>query len=577
MNPARIFPILGTLKNYQSSWFKSDVRAGLTVGTILIPQAMAYAALAGVQPVFGLYASLIPLVIYAILASSSKLSVGPVAVSALLIFAGISQVSTPGTAEFLSLVITTGLLIGLLQVLMGIGKLGFLVNFISHPVIAGFTSAAAVIIVISQLKDALGLEMVGSHSCLETLKTTIEHSAEINWPTAIISMGSVAAILLLKKISKRIPGPLIIVVLAILVSYFTGLSKYGIAIIGDIPSGLPSFQLPILNQDLVKLLFPTVFSVTVIGIVESIGIAKALESKHKDHVLNPNQELLALGMAKIGGAFFQSIPTSGSFSRSAINSDNEAKTTVSSLISVLLIVLSLIFLTDVFYYLPKAVLSAIILLAVINLFDIKEAKHLWKTNKKDLMMMVMTFVVTFVLGIELGVLTGVVFSILMVLYSSSKPHMVELGNISGTSYYKDLSRYDNAERLEGVLIMRFDHQLYFGNAAFFKDRILESISESDDEIKYVFLDASHIDAIDSTGMHVLENLDLELKDRGIELHLCEACGPVRDSLYVSGLLKEKDKHHISVQMGVNTINKNTIDETDKINKVANPMQTNKES
>lgn len=575
MKLATLFPIISQVRAYQPSWFKSDLAAGLTVGTILIPQAMAYAALAGVQPVYGLYASVIPLIIYALMASSTKLAVGPVAVSALLIFAGISQVATPGTGEFLALVITTGLLIGIFQTVLGIARLGFLVNFLSHPVIAGFTSAAAIIIILSQIKDALGLNLASSHNTWHTLTETLKQIGETNVPTALITALSIIAILVLKKMSKKIPGPLIIVVAAIAISYGMNLTQYGIAIIGDIPAGLPSFSLPQLDMPLVKLLFPTVLSVTAIGIVESIGIAKVLEAKHKDHQVDPNQEMIALGMAKVGGAFFQSIPISGSFSRSAINSDSDAKTTLSTLISVILIILCLLFLTGIFYYLPKAVLSAIILLAVINLFDIKEARHLWKTNRKDLAMMLITFVLTLVLGIELGVLSGVVMSILMVLYSSSRPHIAELGNIEGTAHYKNLGRYDTASRKEGLLIIRFDNQLYFGNATYFKERIYQFINESDRKLEHILLDASHIDDIDSTGMHILKDMDTDLNSRGIDLYLCGTSGPVRDSLYLSGMLEEKDKHHLSVHSAVEFLTGQESDSSALASSSADPLQTNR--
>jgi len=576
MELAKVFPFISQLRGYNKVWFKSDLIAGLTVGAILIPQAMAYAALAGVQPVYGLYASLVPIVIYALLASSTKLSVGPVAVSALLVYAGISQIATPGTEEFLAMIITAGLLIGILQLALGVARLGFLVNFLSHPVIAGFTSAAAVIIILSQVKDALGLSFSQAHGSLETLKSTIENIHHTNVTTALITVLSIVAMLTLKKISKKIPGALLIVSLGIGLSYALDLNQYGVAIIGEIPSGLPTFKFPSFDISKLNLLFPTVLSVTVIGIVESIGIAKALEAKHKDHQVNPDQELIALGLAKVGGAFFQAIPISGSFSRSAINSESDAKTTLSSLISVVLIVMSLLFLTDIFYYLPKAVLSAIILLAVINLFDIKEAKHLWKTDRKDLVMMLVTFVFTLFLGMELGVLSGVVLSILHVLYSSSRPNVVELGNISGTAHYKDLERYDQAKRNAEMLIIRFDHQLYFGNASFFKEWIYEYVNQHGNDIKHIILDASHIDSIDSTGIHVLKDLDIDLKSRGIALHLCEASGPLRDSLFKSDLLGEYDKHHLSVHTAVTTIKEQLARSSKIISRAADPLQTNKD-
>ena len=568
----RFFPFLDTLRNYKLSLFKSDLLAGLTVGTILIPQAMAYASLAGVPPIYGLYAALIPLIIYALYASSTKLSVGPVAVSALLVFSGVSKIAEPGSETYISLVITLGLLVGVIQIIIGMFRFGFLANFLSHPVIAGFTSAAAIIIVISQLNDALGIKLGHHENTLGALREFLQNLDDINLPTLGITALSISFILILKKISSKIPGALLALVIATVCSYLFKFEALGIAIIKEVPAGLPSFVIPEVDIDTVKILLATVISVTIIGIVESIGIAKALESKHKDHNLDPDQELLALGLAKFGGAFFMAIPTSGSFSRSAINSDTGGKTTVSSIVSALLVLVSLLFLTSFFYHLPKAVLAAIILLAVLSLFDYKEAIHLWKTNKKDLVLMVVTFVLTLLLGIEAGVLCGVLLSILLVLYKSSHPNVVELRRIEGTEYFKDPSRYENTQLIEDTMIIRFDYQLYFGNAAFFKERLYDMLEEDGRDIRYLLLDASHINDIDSTGMHILKDIDKDLRSKNIELHLCSASGPIRDTLYLSDMLTEQDKHHVQIIDAVRAFQSESIDRN--INKI-NPLQTNR--
>ena len=555
MKPSKtnFFPFIDTVRSYNGRLFKSDILAGLTVGTILIPQAMAYATLAGVPPIYGLYAALVPLVIYALYASSTKLSVGPVAVSALLVFSGVSKLAEPGSETYLSLVITLGLLVGVIQICIGMFRFGFLANFLSHPVIAGFTSAAAIIIVVSQLNDALGIHLGHHENLLGSLQEFSKSLNEINLPTLGITFISISSILILKKISAKIPGALLALVIATICSYIFKFEDYGIAIIKEVPAGLPSLSIPKVDMDTISILLSTVISVTVIGIVESIGIAKALESKHKDHNLDPNQELLALGLAKVGGSFFLSIPTSGSFSRSAINSSTGGKTTVSSLISALLVLISLLFLTSFFFYLPKAVLAGIILLAVLSLFDYKEGIHLWKTNRKDFMLMLVTFVLTLLLGIEAGVLCGVVLSILLVLYKSSHPNVVELRQITGTNYFKDPSRYENTQRIDDTMIIRFDYQLYFGNAAFFKERLYDMLDEDGREIKYLLLDASHINDIDSTGMHILKDIDEDLKSKNIELHLCSASGPIRDTLFLSGMLTESSKHHIQISDAVKTL------------------------
>lgn len=571
MSNYKFLPLFDTLSTYDSKTFRSDLFAGLTIGTILIPQGMAYALLAGMPPIYGLYASLIPIVIYALFATSSKLSIGPVAVSALLVLAGISQIAEPGSSEYITFVITAGLLIGLLQLLLGLFKMGFLVNFLSHPVIAGFTSAAAIIIVISQLKDALGLDIENSSSALMTLRAAFADFANINWITAGLCLTSLLVILTLKKINKKIPGPLIVVVIGIVVSYYFNLEAKGVEIIKSIPQGLPSFQLPNFSLDLLQKLYPTVLTVTLIGIVESIGIAKALEAKHKDHIVKADKELIALGLSKIAGSFFQAIPTSGSFSRSAINSNSGGKTQMSGLITVLMIVIALLFLTSLFYYLPKSILAAIILLAVISLFDYKEAKHLWHSNRNDFLMMAATFFATLFLGIEPGVICGVILSILLVLYKSSKPTMAELGNITGTRYYKNLERFEQAEGLPNTLILRFESQMFFGNSVYFKESIYDRIEAHHESVQYIILDGSQVSDIDSTAMHMLKDLDLDLKSKEIELHLCGAIGSVRDSLHKSGLLAELDKHHINVHAAVEFIHNS---DSEMICRPIDPLQNN---
>lgn len=570
----QFLPILDTFQNFSFENFRCDLWAGLTVGTILIPQGMAYAMLAGMPPIYGLYAGLIPLLIYAFFASSTRLSLGPVAVSALLVLAGVSQIAEPFSAQYISLVITTGLLVGIAQVLMSFIRLGFLVNFLSHPVISGFTSAAAIIIVISQLGDGLGIKIPKFSHSLDTLKYAIAHINQVHLISAALCIGSIVIMLICKKISKKIPGPLLVVTLGIALSYFLKLENLGVDIIKDVPNGLPAFEWPQLNREIISQLLPVVLAVTIIGIVESIGIAKALENKHKDHTVRPNQELFALGIAKILGSFFQAIPTSGSFSRSAINSDNNAKSTLSSLVSVMLVALTLLFFTSVFYHLPKSVLAAIILLAVLSLFDYKEAKFLWYAHKQDFTMMMVTFFATLIFGIEEGVFAGVILSILLVLYRSARPQAVELGNIPGTEFYKDIDRFKQAECSDNAIIMRFDDQLYFGNAAFLKEQINTLINKRPTKPKYFILDGSNINDIDSSGLHVLKDIDLELKANGIDLHLCGAIGPVRDRLKLGNLLNEEDKHHMAVHSCVNFINTNEYSDNKIICRPSNPMQTN---
>ncbi|WP_235294768.1 SulP family inorganic anion transporter [Portibacter lacus] len=549
-----IIPILETLRTYNKSMLRHDFIAGITVATILVPQGLAYALLAGVPPIYGLYTAIVPLIVYAILGTSRQLAIGPVAISSLLVLSGVSSIATPGTDEFLGLVITAGLLIGFCQWLLGLVRLGFIANFISLPVITGFSSAAAVIILSTQLRDALGIVIPRFDSVFSRLGYTMEHLGETSFLTTVICGGAIAIMLILKAINKKIPGALFVIIIGLVLVYFFNLDEKGVDIIGVIPEGLPSFSIPDLSIGKIKQLIPVVLTVTTIGIVECVSIAKTLQAKHKDYDIDVDQELIAIGASKMVGAFFQSIPSSGSFSRSAINSSAGAKTTIAAFFTVGLISLTLIFLTPLFYYLPSAVLAAIILLAVVGLFDIKEVVHLWKTHKRDFLMMVVTFVCTLIFGIEEGVLIGVVISIASVLIKSSKPHVAILGKVPGTNEFRNIKRFEDAIEYESTVIVRFDEQLYFANAGYFKDKVSKIINiPKYAKLKYFVLDASNMHNIDSTGIKILHDITSMLKSRGIELHMCGVKGPVRDMLYKNQMLTEIEKHHMNINAAIDQL------------------------
>ena len=541
---SRIFPIIESLRGYTGETLRHDLIAGLTVGIMLVPQGMAYAYLAGMPPIYGLYGGLIPLIVYALFGSSRQLSIGPVAISALLVLAGISKIAQPESSEYIQLVILTGLMIGLVQIMMSVLRMGFLVNFLSHPIIAGFTSAAAVIIAISQLKDILGIQIPRMDHPIETLIFAIRNISSTHLLTLGIGLGGIIFILGLKRINKMIPGALIAVIIGIGATSLFSLDQMGLAIVKEVPKGIPSFEIPALNINAIQAILTTVLAVTIIGVVESIGIAKVLESKHQNYSVRPNQELFALGISKVLGSFFQALPTSGSFTRSAVNNESGAKTNMASLVTALLIALTLLFLTPLFYYLPKAILASIILLAVKSLFAFDVALHLWHAHRRDFFMMFITFLATLVFGIAEGVLIGVLLSIGSVLYLSSKPHMAILGNIPGTRYYRNIDRFEEAAQEEGRLIIRFDDQLYFGNANYFKSQIKKMILNGGSKIDTLLLDASSIHEIDSSGMQALEETVDLLKKKGIHFYISGVIGPVRDRLFKSGLMdKIGEKKH----------------------------------
>lgn len=552
-----IFPIANDLKHYSKRDFLADLNAGLTIGVLLIPQGMAYAMLAGLPLMYGLYAGLIGPIVYALFGSSPHLSVGPVAISSILLLAGVSRIAEVGSELYISLVITAGLLIGVLELAMSVLKLGFFVNFISYPVIAGFTSAASIIIMVTQLQDIFGIPIPRFAHAYNTFLYAIQNILQTHIITFAIFGFSVGAILFIQRLHRFLPSALIVIVVATFLCWLLNLNQYGVAIIGAVPAGFPKWVWPDTQIDSMVQLMPTVFTLLVVGIVGSMSMARAIEAKHQDYEVKPDQELMGLGMAKIVGAFFQALPTDGSFSRSSIVSDSGGRTAVSSIIAAVLVGISLLFLTSLLYYLPLAVLSAVIVVSVAGLFEYRQAVNLWRTHRSDFLMMLTTFVVTLAIGITEGVACGVALSISIMLYRSTHPSVVELGRIEGTTRYRNLDRYEEALGREDIIIVRFDEQLYFANASFFKDSIRKRVQRHrKGKLKHVILDSSNIHSIDSTGIQVLKEVEQELDQQGITLHLSNVIGPVRDILYKCDLLTEPDKHHMSLHEAMQFIMKN---------------------
>ena len=530
----KIFPGIAVIRTYTLQWLKSDLIAGITVSIILIPQAIAYALLMGVPAVYGLYSCLVPLIIYAFLGTSTQLSIGPVAITSILVMSGVSQISTPFTSEFTTLVLCCGFMIGILQLCMGFLRMGFLVNLISQPVISGFISAAAIIIIVSQCKGIFGIQIPDSGNIFQTLGYLYQHINESNLITIIIGFSSMLVMILIKKWKKSFPGALVVLIISTFFTYFFQLQNNQVEIIASVPKGLPSFLIPIINLEMIHDLLPTILSTTFIGYVGSIGIAKSIEIKKRDHIIRPNQELFALGMAKVFGAFFQAIPSSGSYSRTAINDEAGGKTTISSLITAVIVVISVSFLTPLFYYIPKSVLSAIIIVSVYGLINFSEAKHLLNLRRREFIVMMITFIGTLIFGVENGIFIGILLSFIFLQYYSSRPHIAELVNIPNTSYYRNINRFPNAIKSDHYMIIRFDDQLYFANSGYFKDAVIRFISKRPNTPNYFILDATNIHDIDSTGIHILDDIYTYLKNSGIQLMISGTIGPVRDILKRSG-------------------------------------------
>lgn len=523
-------PALDWLPNYKKEWLSGDLSAGLTVGVMLIPQGMAYAMLAGLPPIHGLYAVTVPLVLYALFGTSRQLAVGPVAMVALLTASGIGALKPETPEAYLLLALTLALIVGAIQFLMGVFRLGFLVNFLSHPVISGFTSAAAIIIGLSQLKHLLGIKIPNSEHAHEIVIAAAQHIGETNLLALGIGIAAIFVIKFSKKFHKSLPGALVAVVLGILAVTVFGLESQGLKIVGEVPSGLPGLSLPSFDPANWQLLLPAALTISLVGFMESFAVAKAIQSKHKDYQVDANQELIGLGVANFGAAFFQGMPVTGGFSRTAVNDQAGAKSGLASIISAALIVLTLLFLTPLFYNLPNAVLAAVILVAVAGLIDYKEAKHLWHNDRSDFWMLAATFLVTLSLGIETGIGAGVVLSLGMVIYRSTRPHVAVLGRVPGSMFFRNVQRFDNLEQRPDVLVVRFDGPLFFSNINYFKDKMAELIAQKGEALRLVVLNADSISHLDSSAIHALEEWVTENRNRGVRVHFTSVIGPVRDTL-----------------------------------------------
>jgi len=539
----KYMPILGWLPKYSGDQARKDLTAGLTVGAMLVPQGMAYAMIAGLPAIYGLYASIVPLIIYAIFGTSRQLAVGPVAMVSLLTAAGVGSIATEGTGQYIQLAIMAAVMVGLFQFLMGVFRLGFVVQFLSHPVISGFTSAAALIIGLSQLKHLLGVDLERSKNIFVILWGAVSNIQNVEPITLLIGLGSILLILGLRKWNKSFPSALVVVVLSTLAVWGFGLQNMGVSIVREVPQGLPGFQVPQFSWEDVQALFPTVLAISLVGFMESIAVAKAVANRHPEYKVDSNQELIGLGLANIVGGMFQSYPTTGGFSRTAVNEQAGAQTGLASVISALVIALTVLFLTPLFYYLPQAVLAAIIMVAVFGLIDIKEAKFLWKTRKKDFLMLLATFLGTLLLGIEEGIAIGVIISLVMVIYRSSRPHMAVLGWIPEKDIYRNIDRYPEAKTIAQTLMVRIDAALYFANVDYIKDKLQELEHTEGEQLKNIIIDANGINDVDSSAIHALKELIKEYEEQGVEWYFAAVKGPVRDMFEKTGIYEHLGKDH----------------------------------
>jgi SulP family sulfate permease len=557
-------PFLNWIKNYNTSFLTSDIVAGITVGIMLIPQGMAYAMLAGLPPEYGLYSALIPQVVYAFLGTSRQLAVGPVAMDSLLVASIVSALAA-NPDHYIDLAITLAFMMGALQFILGMLRFGFLVNFLSKPVISAFTFAAALIIGLNQLKHLIGISFdkgVTTNTIQDLAAQVSKHINEFNWITLVIGVLGIFVIKFIKTLNPKIPAALVVVILGILSVYALRLDLKEVEIVAEIPQGLPEFGLPNFNFNEFKALIPAAFTLALIAFMEAISVAKAIEEKHSDYKVDANQELIALGASNFIGSFFKSYPGTGGFSRSAVNDQAGAKTGISAIFSALLIMLTLLFLTDYFWYLPKALLGSIIMVAVFGLIDLKVPKTLWKLDKIEFIIYAITFVSTLTIGIQQGIGIGVLLSIIYIIYNVSYPNIVILGKIEGTNEYRNIERYPDAITHVDVLIIRLDARLFYANMNVLRDKIHEEIVDSKGHIKLIVLSGQAINGIDASSIEMLKTLIHTLNKKGIDLYLTGFKGKVRDKLKEAGLTENvlKNKCFLSIDSAINYYRNQNIDE-----------------
>jgi len=531
---AKLLPILSWASRYDRADLRSDMAAGLTVGAMLVPQAMAYALLAGLPPAVGLYAATVPVIVYALFGTSRQLAVGPVAIVSLMTASALAPLVEEGSASYLSAAALLALMVGVIHLVLGAGRLGFLVNFLSHSVLVGFTAAAAIIIGFSQAKHIFGISIDRKEHFYETLIEVIANLGDTNIATLVVGMTALATLFTLKKLLPGSPAALVVVAGSILAVELFDLEGRGVRVVGDIPGSLPAFGLPTFDGSLVSDLIGTAFVITLVGFMESIAVSKVYARRHRYEV-EPNAELIGLGAANVAAGLFGGYPVTGGFSRTAVNDAAGARTPFASLITAGIVLVTIAFLTPLLTSLPNAALGAIIIMAIIGLIDIAEMRHIAVVKKSDLIGLGIAFFATLILGIELGIGVAVVASMLVVFARMSMPHAAVLGHVDGTTSYRNVARFPEARTVEGVTIVRIDAALSFVNAANIKRMLLGYAEALIAEPRSLVLDSSGINDIDATGTEALVEIIAELDEQRVVLHLTDVKGPVRDVLRRAGI------------------------------------------
>lgn len=513
---------------------------------MLIPQAMAYAMLAGIPPIYGLYASTFPAIVYGFLGSCRQLSIGPTAMVSMLTASGGSLMAQNDPQAYLLIVAAITFMAGLIQFIFGVSRLGFLVQFLSKPVLLGFASATAIIIGLTQLKYFLGLHYPQSQFIQDIVYNLIQQINQTHLLTLCFGTASVIILILLQRWLPKFPTALFAMIISISVCYFFQLDQRGLSVIGSIPQGIPHFSIPMIDFSELKLILPAAFAIALISFMESTATSNVLWSRYKDYRVRHNRELISIGISNAVSGLLHASPVSGGMLRSTVNDQAGAKTGLASIISAVLILLTLLLLTPLFYFLPHAVLAAIILTAVYRLIRIREAVQLWHIDRSDFWMMLVAFIGTLTMGITTGIGIGVLLSLGWIIFESTYPHHAELGQLPGTTSFRNVRRFPNLIQTPGVLIFRFDAPLFFANASTFQNVLLDYKSQRKDIIHTIILDMESINSIDTSALQMLEQVINEMKLEHIELLLAEVKGPVRDKLFKSGLVEKLGDQHMFV-------------------------------
>jgi SulP family sulfate permease len=529
--------LLAWARPYRREDLRPDLLAGLTVGAMIVPQAMAYAVLAGLPPQVGLYAATVPIALYALLGSSRVLAVGPVAVVSLLTASALSAHYTPASDRYVTAAAWLALLCGAVHLVMSISRIGFLADFLSHPVIVGFTAAAGLIIGASQLKSLLGIKVPRTDDFGPTIAEVVRHLDETSWATLAVGLGCIALLLGFRQFLPRWPGALIVVALSVAAVRLLDLPHHGVAVVGTIPRTLPGLGLSSLPAHDVAGLIPPALVITLVGFVEAVAVAKFYASRTRED-LSSNRELLALGVANVGAGLFGGYPVTGSLSRTPVMADSNARTPLAGLMSGAVVVLAIVLLTPLFSDVPSATLAAIVVVAVIRLIDIGEVRHIFRVKRSEGIGLVVGFAATLALGVELGIAVAVGTSIIVMFARLTAPHTTVLGRLDGTTY-RNIERFDDATEIPGIRIIRIDTPLSFANASAVRRRLVDEIDVAADRgDRTIVLDLSGVNDIDVTGTTVLRDVYAHLQDRGLDVRLAEVRGPVRDVLGRAGLWDE---------------------------------------